>query len=152
MAEEHQKWIEICLQMAEDNVKAGQLPFAAIVVKEGEAAAFGVNDGKAAHDPTAHGEIRAIQKAGAKLQTTDLSGCVLYTNCEPCPMCLGAVYWSGIKEVHYGLSIEQQAEFDTYPKEMYEEFQLPPEKRKVHRNDWSGSVNGKVPFQKIKQD
>jgi guanine deaminase len=146
MTKNHDYWMEKCIRMAEDNVKAGQSPFASIIVKNGEAVSYGVNDAKASFDPTAHGEIRAIQKAGRKLQTLNLSDCVLYTNCEPCPMCLGAIYWSGITEVWYGLSIEAQAEFDKLPKEMYEEFKKTGTIKKLSMKDLSSQVEGRRPF------
>lgn len=146
----HEDWVNKCIQMAEANVDAGQMPFAAIVVKEGKQVAFGVNDGAAANDPTAHGEIRALQAAGKALEQLDLSGCVLYTNCEPCPMCLGAIYWSGIKEVYYGLSVADQTEFDELPAHMYKEFQKSADKREVKTVEVT-NVEGRTPFLKMKQ-
>ncbi|SDO53313.1 nucleoside deaminase [Alkalicoccus daliensis] len=144
----HEEWIERCIAMAGANADAGQMPFASIIVRDGEEVARGLNDGKAAMDPTAHGEIRALQAAGKKLKQTDLTGCILYTNCEPCPMCLGAVYWSGIKEVYYGLSIEAQAEFDQLPKYMYEEFQRNKEDREVKVTEIKGKTDSRAPFKK----
>ncbi|NJP37347.1 nucleoside deaminase [Alkalicoccus luteus] len=147
----HDAWMQKCVEMAVQNVEDGMPPFAAVVVKDGEEIASAVNDGPAEQDPTAHGEIRALQKAGKELGSTDLSGCVLYTNCEPCPMCLGAVYWSGIKDVYYGLSIEGQAEFDDLPKQMYEEYQKEKGKRSVRvRGIIPHEVDPRAPF--VKQE
>ncbi|QKS72800.1 nucleoside deaminase [Paenalkalicoccus suaedae] len=140
----HEELVKRCVKLAERNVRDGQAPFAAIVTRGGEVVSEAVNDGKATFDPTAHGEIRAIQMAGTKLETTDLSDCELYTNCEPCPMCLAAIHWSGIKQVYYGLSIGQQAEFDEMPQELYEAFRTGEHSVKLH--DYSGKVDGAAPF------
>ena len=77
-------------------------PFGAVVVKDGKVIASACNTVLKDNDPTAHGEINAIRKASKILNTEDLSGCVLYTTAYPCPMCLGAIIWSNIKEVYYG--------------------------------------------------
>lgn len=84
-------------------------PFGAVIVKNGKVIASGHNEVLKNNDPTSHGEIVAIRKAGKKLKTFDLSGCELYTSCYPCPMCLAAIYWSRIKKVYYGCS-EKDAE------------------------------------------
>jgi len=76
-------------------------PFGAVVVKNGEIIAEAVNLVTKTNDPTAHAEVGAIRKAAATLNTFDLSGCELYTSCEPCPMCFGAIYWSRIGKVYY---------------------------------------------------
>lgn len=88
----------------------------------------GVNDVKATDDLTGHAEIRALQAAARELGTRRLTGCVLYTSCEPCPMCLGAI---GITEVYYGLSIAGQAEFDDMPQRHYAEFRRAAQERSV---------------------
>jgi len=77
-------------------------PFGAIIVKDGKMIAEACNQVLKKHDPTAHAEVLAIRKACKKLKTHDLSGCVLYTSCEPCPMCLSASIWANIKEIYYG--------------------------------------------------
>ena len=77
-------------------------PFGAVIVKDGEIIAEGFNNVTSSNDPTAHAEITAIRNACKKLETFDLSGCELYTSCEPCPMCLSAIIWANIKEVYYG--------------------------------------------------
>lgn len=83
------------------NSKDGE-PFGAIIVKDGKVIATGHNEVVANHDPTAHAEIVAIRKASFMLERFDLSDCSLYTTCEPCPMCLGAIYWAKIPTVYYG--------------------------------------------------
>ena len=77
-------------------------PFGAVVVKDGEVVGQGSNHVIALHDPTAHAEITAIRNACENLGTHDLSGCVLYTSCYPCPMCLSAIIWANIRTVYYG--------------------------------------------------
>ena len=80
--------------LAEENVANGGGPFGAVIARNGEIIATGVNRVTAEHDPTAHAEVSAIRAACKKLGTFDLSGCEIYTSCEPCPMCLGAIYWA----------------------------------------------------------
>jgi guanine deaminase len=77
-------------------------PFGAIVVRDGEIIAKAHNMVLKTHDPTAHAEIVAIRRAAAKLKTFDLSGCEVFSTCEPCPMCLAAIYWANIRRVRYG--------------------------------------------------
>ena len=127
----HSQWIERCISLASDNALRGQAPFAALVVHSGRVVGEGVNDVKVTDDLTGHAEIRALQAAARELGTRRLAGCVLYTSCEPCPMCLGAIYWSGITEVYYGLSIAGQAEFDDLPRRQYAEFRRAAAERSV---------------------
>ena len=77
-------------------------PFGAVIVKDGEIIAVAHNEVLGTNDPTAHAEIVAIRKATAKLERFDLSGCELYSTCEPCPMCLSAIHWAGIKKLYFG--------------------------------------------------
>lgn len=85
-------------------------PFGAAIVKDGKVIAVSSNTVLADHDPTAHAEINAIRKAGDKLKTHDLSGCVLYATGYPCPMCLSAIIWANIKEVYYGTDLDDAEE------------------------------------------
>ena len=94
--------MQLAIQEAVTNVKElGGGPFGAAVVKDGKVIATGSNKVTINHDPTAHGEIVAIRNACQKLGTHDLSGCELYTSCEPCPMCLSSVYWANMKKIYY---------------------------------------------------
>ena len=86
------------IRLSDENVKNGGGPFGAVIVKNGEIIATGVNRVTANNDPTAHAEVSAIRAAGQKLGTFDLSGCDIYTSCEPCPMCLGAIYWAHLDD------------------------------------------------------
>lgn len=98
-----QKFMKMAAKQAEKNVgsQTGG-PFGTVIVKDGQVIAKGRNHVLAHNDPTAHGEITAIRKACKKLKTYDLTGCELYTNAYPCPMCLGAIIWSNIKTCYYG--------------------------------------------------
>lgn len=101
------KYMELAATEAQKNVgtQVGG-PFGTVIVKDGEIIATGRNHVLKNDDPTAHGEIYTIRKACQKLQTHDLSGCELYTNAYPCPMCLGAIIWSNIKTCYYGNTAE----------------------------------------------
>jgi len=91
------------IQLAVENVHSGQGgPFGAVVVNEGNIVAEAANQVTATNDPTAHAEVLAIRQACRKLGLFELKGCELYTSCEPCPMCLGAIYWTRLSRVYYG--------------------------------------------------
>lgn len=85
-------------------------PFGAVVVKNGEIIGEGYNGVTSKNDPTAHAEITAIRNACRKLKTFQLDGCVIYTSCEPCPMCMAAIYWARLDEVYYACTREDAAE------------------------------------------
>src|SRR5579863_135010 len=90
------------IQLSIENIHAGGGPFGAVVVKDGAIIAEGVNRVTSTHDPTAHAEVSAIRAACARLGAFELRGCDLYTSCEPCPMCLGAIYWARLAHVYFG--------------------------------------------------
>src|SRR5690606_5315754 len=87
-------------------LEAGAAPFAAVVVKDGKVVGRGVNQVVAKHAPTSHGEVEAIRDACQRLQTWDLSGCELYTTCEPCELCVAAMHWSRIARLYYANTLE----------------------------------------------
>lgn len=95
----------------------GAAPFAAVIVRDGEIVGEGVNRVASQHDATAHGEIEAIRDAGRKLGTWDLAGCEIYTTCEPCEMCVAAMFWARIGKVYYAstLSDAEELGFDLKP-------------------------------------
>lgn len=97
-------------------------PFGAVIVKDGEIVAEGFNNVTSSNDPTAHAEITAIRNACKKLNTFDLSGCELYTSCEPCPMCLSAIYWARIDKIYYANTKEDAAEINFDDDFIYQEF------------------------------
>ncbi len=91
------------IQLSLDNVLSGQGgPFGAVVVKNGSIVAEGANRVTSTNDPTAHAEVVAIREACSKLRVFELAGCEIYTSCEPCPMCLGAIYWARLARVYFG--------------------------------------------------
>lgn len=91
------------IQLSLENVLSGKGgPFGAVIVQNGKILAEGVNRVTAINDPTAHAEVVAIREACATLRTFELANCEIYTSCEPCPMCLGAIYWSRLARVYYG--------------------------------------------------
>ena len=117
------------IALAVENVKNGGGPFGAVIVKDGEVVATGVNRVTANNDPTAHAEVSAIRAACIKLGTFDLTGCEIYTSCEPCPMCLGAIYWAHLDKIYYGANQLDAAEIDFDDSFIYRELELEPEKR-----------------------
>lgn len=89
------------IRLADESVKNGGGPFGAVIVRDGEIVAGSANSVTLDNDPTAHAEVNTIRQACRKLSTFDLSDCVIYTSCEPCPMCLSAVYWARIDRIFY---------------------------------------------------
>ncbi len=98
----HRENLQKAIDLSRESVDAGSSPFGAIIVSaQGEIVGYGHNQVVPNNDPTAHGEVMAIRDACRKLGTFDLSGCILYTSCEPCPMCLNAAKWANIAEIYY---------------------------------------------------
>jgi guanine deaminase len=111
------------IQLSLDNVLSGNGgPFGAVIVKDGEIIAEGVNRVTATNDPTAHAEVTAIREACAKLGVFALDGCEMYTSCEPCPMCLGAIYWARLARIFYGNLASDAAEIGFDDSFIYREF------------------------------
>lgn len=114
------------------NVEEGKGgPFGAIVVFEGKIIARGTNCVTADNDPTAHAEVVAIREACKKLNTFQLTGCEIYTSCEPCPMCLGAIYWARPDKLYYANSKEDAAAIQFDDQFIYEEIAKPVTERKL---------------------
>ncbi len=106
-------------------------PFGAIVVKDGKIIGKGQNQVTSTNDPTAHAEVVAIREACNNLNTFQLSGCTVYTSCEPCPMCLGAIYWARPDKVFFGATKEDAAEANFEDKFIYEEIELDYNRRQI---------------------
>lgn len=106
-------------------------PFGAVIVKDGKIIAEGQNQVLLTHDPTAHAEVEAIRKASQRLHSFDLSGCQIYTSCEPCPMCLAAIYWSRLSVIFYGNSRKDAAAISFDDDLIYNEIALKPEHRQI---------------------
>lgn len=119
-------------------------PFAAIIVKDGQVIAKGVNQVTSSCDPTAHAEIVAIREASKKLQNFDLQGCEIYCSCEPCPMCLAAIYWARIDKIYYANSREDAAAIDFDDAWIYKEVCLDPSQREISMERLLGDEAKKV--------
>lgn len=118
-------FMRLAIELSRQNVAKGGGPFAAVIVKNGEVLATGCNQVTRANDPTAHAEVVAIRNACAALDHFQLDGCELYTSCEPCPMCLGAIYWARPEKVYYANSKEDAAAIDFDDQFIYEELDRP---------------------------
>ena len=112
------------IALSVENVAQGGGPFGAVIARDGEIVATGVNRVTANCDPTAHAEVSAIRAAAQKLGTFDLSGCEIYTSCEPCPMCLGAIYWAHLDRMYYGNSKMDAASIGFDDAFIYDELDL----------------------------
>jgi guanine deaminase len=120
------------IEMAVENARtAGGGPFGALVVKGDTMIASGVNQVTAANDPTAHAEIVAIRAACQKLASFQLTGCEIYASCEPCPMCLGAIYWARAARVYFAATRADAAAAGFDDSVIYEELQLPFGRRRI---------------------
>ncbi|ADF52228.1 MAG: nucleoside deaminase [Zunongwangia sp.] len=132
MTEDDKKFMRRAIALAEEGMNTGAGgPFGAVVVKDGEIIAEGWNIVTSSNDPTAHAEITAIRRACENLNTFQLENCVLYTSCEPCPMCLGAIYWARPKKVFYALNHSDAAKIGFDDQFIYEELDKDIENRKV---------------------
>ena len=127
----HEDFMREAIELSKKNVENGGGPFGAVIVKDGKIVGKGVNNVVTHTDPTAHAEVMAIRDAAANLGTYDLSGCTIYTSCEPCPMCLGAVYWAHLSKMYYGNTKEDAAKVGFDDAFIYKEMELPIDKRSV---------------------
>jgi len=120
------------IRLATENVTSGRGgPFGAVVVKDGVVIATGANHVTASNDPTAHAEVTAIRNACQALGTFVLDGCEVYTSCEPCPMCLAAIYWARCAAVYYGNDAEDAAKAGFDDAYLYDEMKKPMAERKM---------------------
>jgi guanine deaminase len=120
------------IALATENVVSGRGgPFGAVVVRDGQIISTGVNQVTSTNDPTAHAEVVAVRAACKALGGFQLSGCVVYTSCEPCPMCLAALYWSRCDAIFYGNSAADAADAGFDDSFLYQEVARPPDQRKI---------------------
>ncbi len=119
------------IRLSIENVENGGGPFGAVIARDGKIIATGTNRVTPDCDPTAHAEISAIRAAAKALGTFDLSGCEIYTSCEPCPMCFGAIYWAHLDAMYYGNNQHDAAEIGFDDAFIYEEIALSPEQRRL---------------------
>lgn len=127
----HHDFMREAIRLSIDNVRDGGGPFGAVIVKDSQIVGRGTNHVTANNDPTAHAEVMAIRDASARLGTFDLSGCDIYTSCEPCPMCLGAIYWARLSHLYYGNSKFDAAAIGFDDKFIYDEIARPYAQRYI---------------------
>lgn len=123
------KAIELSLIGSQDGI--GQGPFGAVIVKDGKIVGQGHNKVITDNDPTAHAEVVAIRDACKNLGTYELQDCEIYTSCEPCPMCLSAIYWAKLRKIYYGNTRNDAAEIGFDDAFLYKEIPLPLSERKI---------------------
>lgn len=126
------------IRLASENVENGGGPFGAVIARGGEIIATGVNRVTANCDPTAHAEVSAIRAAAQKLGTFNLSGCEIYSSCEPCPMCLGAIYWARLDRLFYGNTKADAARIGFDDAFIYKELALPLSERTLRAEQLLG--------------
>ena len=119
------------IRLSMENVANGGGPFGAVIARDGEIIATGVNRVTASNDPTAHAEVSAIRRAAQALGTFNLSGCEIFTSCEPCPMCLGAIYWARLDRVYYANTKADAKAVGFDDSFIYDELALPRDRRKL---------------------
>jgi len=129
------KAIELSINNVKNNLGG---PFGAVIVKEDKIIATGANCVTSHNDPTAHAEVTAIRNACKELGTFQLDDCEIYTSCEPCPMCLGAIYWARPKAVYYGNTKSDAAQIDFDDQFIYDELDLPLNQRNLKMKQFLG--------------
>lgn len=129
---EHEDFMRMAIALSENNVKNNLGgPFGAVIVKDGQIIAKSANTVTTTNDPTAHAEVAAIRLACQNLNTFSLEGCTIYASCEPCPMCLGAIYWARIDKLYYANTKKDAAAINFDDDFIYQEIDLKPEDRKL---------------------
>ena len=126
------EFLRRAIELARQNVLTGTGgPFAALIVRDGEVIAEAANSVTTTNDPTAHGEVNAIRKACAALGTFSLAGCEIYTSCEPCPMCLAAIYWARLGAIYFGSNQQDAAKAGFDDAFLYEEMRRASQERSI---------------------
>lgn len=130
--QQQQEFMREAIRLSLENVQSGNGgPFGAVIVKDGEIIARGVNEVTSSNDPTAHAEVVAIRNACKQLGSFQLEGCEIYCSCEPCPMCLGAIYWARPDKIYYANTKEDAAAINFDDAFIYQELELPNANRKL---------------------
>ena len=124
-------FMQRAIDLSIENVANGGGPFGAVIVRDGEIIATGVNRVTANNDPTAHAEVNAIRAACSRLASFKLTGCTIYTSCEPCPMCLSAIYWAGISKIYYGNTKQDAKMIDFDDSFIYDEIEKTTDHRSI---------------------
>jgi guanine deaminase len=147
MVEKPEIYVRKAIDLAIENVRLGRGgPFGALVLKDGKVIATGTNLVTSANDPTAHAEIVAIRAACASLASFELEGCEIYSSCEPCPMCLGAIYWSRAERFYFACGREDAARAQFDDSFIYDELNLSPGERSICGYQLSAD-EGREPFE-----
>ncbi len=142
----HKQFLEQAIALASRNVTNQQGgPYGAVIVKEGKVIAASGNCVTLNKDPTAHAEITAIRQACITLNDFQLKDCILYSSCEPCPMCLGAIYWARLKQVYFACNRQDAAKAGFDDSFIYEEIVLPAENRHIPMHQLN-VANAEKPF------
>src|SRR5580704_14171946 len=128
----HSKFMRAAIRLARQHMRRNEGgPFGAVIVRESKIVGRGWNRVTSANDPTAHAEVSAIRDACLKLKTCHLEGCTIYVNCEPCPMCLAAVYWARLDKIFYANTRKDAARIEFDDDLIYREISLPVPRRKI---------------------
>ena len=127
------RFMQMAIDLSLENIENGGGPFGAVVVRDGEVIATGVNRVVPNNDPTAHAEVNAIRSACAKLNTFQLEGCTVYSSCEPCPMCLSALYWAGVARICYGNTKEDAKAIFFDDSFIYDQLKLDYDRRSIQQ-------------------
>ena len=127
----HEVLMKEAIKLSINNIENGGGPFGAVISKNGEIISKSVNRVTKDIDPTAHAEILAIREAAKQLKTFNLNGCTIYCSCEPCPMCLGAIYWARIDKIFYACSRHDAKNHGFDDEHLYKEINLPIEQREI---------------------
>ena len=131
VTEKDKEFMREAIRLSMNSVQNGGGPFGAVIVKDGKIVAGSSNSVTLDNDPTAHAEVNCIRKACKALGTFDLSGCDIYTSCEPCPMCLGAIYWAHLDKIYYANDRKDAAAIGFDDDFIYEEIVKPLDCRKT---------------------
>lgn len=132
MTQQDEKFMRRAIRLAQEGIDRGAGgPFGAVIVLDGEIVGEGCNQVTSTNDPTAHAEVVAIRNACRRLNSFQLDGCVLYASCEPCPMCLGAIYWARPQRVFYACTHEDAARIGFDDHFIYDEIERPIEERRI---------------------
>lgn len=131
METREKKFILEAVRLSAESIKNGGGPFGALIVKENKIIAKSSNSVTKDKDPTAHAEINVIRKACKVLNTFDLSGCEIYTSCEPCPMCFGAIYWARLDKIYFANTQKDAESVGFDDSFIYDEISLKPSERKI---------------------
>lgn len=132
MTEQDKEFMRRAIELAQNGIEKGTGgPFGAVIVKDGKIVGEGCNQVTSTNDPTAHAEVVAIRNACKNLESFQLTDCTIYTSCEPCPMCLGAIYWARPAQIFFACTREDAADVGFDDQFIYEEIELPIENRHI---------------------